>query len=134
MGLRLYRGDFLEGFRIDEPAFDDWMVMHRLRLRQRAIEAHEAVMQHSAMNGHFQDAIHFALKLLAMDPLLESAHRALIRLYANAGQIGAALRQYENCVRALDVELQVGPQAETVELVRELRRGRPRADIMPSLT
>ena len=32
----LYGGEFLEGFRVGEPAFDDWVAAERTRLRERA--------------------------------------------------------------------------------------------------
>src|SRR5262249_29689172 len=37
--IGLYYGDLLEGFSIDEPAFEEWLQVARERLRSRAIEA-----------------------------------------------------------------------------------------------
>ena len=37
-------------------------------------------------------------QLLALDPLQEPVHRTLMRLHAQLGQRGAALRQYQQCV------------------------------------
>jgi DNA-binding SARP family transcriptional activator len=130
VGVCLYRGDFLEGLNVGEPAFDLWATTRRIHLRQRAIEALEGALEHLTLKGRVHEAIHCALDLLAIEPLLESAHRALIRLYANSGQVGAALRQYDTCARDLDAELHVSPEAETVNLVREIRsRGRAHAGI-----
>ncbi|HEX7004317.1 MAG TPA: hypothetical protein VF168_09035, partial [Trueperaceae bacterium] len=40
---RLYRGDFMSGFRLpDAPAFEEWMLVERERLRQHARECHRA--------------------------------------------------------------------------------------------
>ncbi len=47
-----------------------------------------------------------------------------MRLYAWAGQRTAALRQYAECVRLLDRELGIAPQAVTTELHRAIRENR----------
>jgi len=60
------------------------------------------------------------LRLLALDPAQEPVHRTLMRLYAQQGRLGAALRQYETCVRVLERELGLEPDAETRRLYREL--------------
>jgi DNA-binding SARP family transcriptional activator len=44
--------------------------------------------------------------------------------YLQAGQPAAALRQYETCVRLLDDELGVPPEAETVALAETIRSRR----------
>jgi tetratricopeptide (TPR) repeat protein len=43
-----------------------------------------------------------------------------MRLHTRQGRLGAALRQYQLCVGALERELGVGPEAETRQLYREL--------------
>ena len=60
---------------------------------------------------------------LALDPLHEPAHRALIRLYADTGDRAAALVQYRECVRALSRELGVPPLPETTALYEQVNRG-----------
>ncbi len=69
-------------------------------------------------------ALHYARRWVAHDPLHEPAHRALMTLYAQAGQPAAALRQYENCVRLLDDELGAPPEEETVALYEAIRARR----------
>lgn len=68
--------------------------------------------------------LHYARRWVAHDPLHEPAHRALIMLYAQAGQPAAALRQYETCVRLLDDELGVPPEAETTAIYAAIRTRR----------
>jgi predicted ATPase len=50
-----------------------------------------------------------------------------MRLYAQAGRRGAALRQYQQCVEVLQRELGVEPEAETRQLYQEIlqRRDEP---------
>ena len=69
-------------------------------------------------------ALYYARRWVAHDPLHEPAHRALMTLYAQAGQPVAALRQYENCVRLLDDELGVPPDAATTALAEAIRTRR----------
>ena len=47
-----------------------------------------------------------------------------MRLYAQAGQRTAALRQYRECVRVLEKELDVAPSAETTALYEQIRARR----------
>lgn len=48
----------------------------------------------------------------------------LMRLFALAGQQAAAIRQYDECVRILNAELNIPPEDETTELYEEIRTRR----------
>ena len=61
-----------------------------------------------------------ALLLLDLDPLQESVHRTLMRLYMYQDRVGAALAQYRSCRDLLARELGVGPAVETERLRAEL--------------
>src|SRR5262245_25155846 len=65
-----------------------------------------------------------AMRLLNIDPLQESVHRALMRLYHEAGNTAQALRQYGICEKVLRRELNVEPEAATRDLRREILRSR----------
>ncbi|MGH7390927.1 MAG: ATP-binding protein [Candidatus Rokuibacteriota bacterium] len=116
----LYRGDLLEGFSVGESGFDEWLGAERAHLHQRAIDVLRRLLGHCIDSGAREDAIAAATRLLALDPLDEPIHRTLIRLHAEGGRRGAALRQYEACVAILRRELDVEPEAETRELHRIL--------------
>jgi DNA-binding SARP family transcriptional activator len=118
--VALYRGDFLEGFRIIEPAFEEWVVGERERLRELAVEALARLLQHQCRSSAVESAIQTALRLLRLDRTQEVVHRTLIRLYARQGRRGEALRQYRACVAALRGGLGVEPEPETVRLFRDL--------------
>jgi tetratricopeptide (TPR) repeat protein len=62
---------------------------------------------------------------VALEPLQESVHRTLMRLYVELGRRGAALRQYQACVAALQRGLRVEPEAQTRALYEEILRQRP---------
>ncbi|HWP35553.1 MAG TPA: AAA family ATPase [Thermodesulfobacteriota bacterium] len=119
----LYRGDLLDALDVDEAPFEEWLLAERERLRELALEALSRLLAHQTAAAPEQ-AIQTALRLLALDPLQEPAHRALMRLYAGQGRRGAALRQYQLCVSVLQRELGVEPEAETRQLYQEILQRR----------
>jgi DNA-binding SARP family transcriptional activator len=112
----LYGGDLLSGFALDEAPFEESLLGERERLRELALEGLARLLRQQWPAGATGAAIQTGIKLLAMDVLQEPVHRALMRLYAEHGRRGAALRQYQQCVRALQRELGVEPETETREL------------------
>jgi DNA-binding SARP family transcriptional activator len=131
----LYRGDLLDGLGVREPSFEDWLVVERERLRELALNALGKLLLHHAEAGPDERAIQTALRLLALDPLREDAHRGLMRLFARQGRRGAALRQYQICVSVLARELGVEPESETKQLYQEiLRTAPPRATAAAAVT
>jgi TolB-like protein len=62
-----------------------------------------------------------AERLLAADPTVEPAHRALMRIHALRGHENAALRQFEVCRTLLKKHLQAEPEAETSALAASLQ-------------
>nr|WP_281721115.1 AAA family ATPase [Nitrosomonas nitrosa] len=123
--VTLYRGDFLAGFTLrDAPGFDDWQLFQTETLRRELIGALERLVGSHRERHEFEPAIGYARRWLALDPLDESAHCHLMSLYAWAGQRQAALRQYAECVRLLERELDVPPQEVTTQLFEEIKENR----------
>jgi DNA-binding SARP family transcriptional activator len=120
----LYRGDFLDGFRLGEPAFDEWARGERERLRERARQALAGLLVHHDGSGAVEPAIETAQRLLRVDRTQERVHRTLIQLYSRQGRRADALRQYRTCVGVLRGELGIEPAPETVRLYREILRPR----------
>jgi len=118
----LYRGDLLLGFGLSEPLFEDWLVGERERLREMALEALARLLDRESRTGHTERAIRAAVQLLALDPLQEAVHRALMQLHARQGRRGAALKQYQLCVDGLQRELGMEPETETKALYQSLLR------------
>ena len=118
----LYRGDLLDGFAVPDPAFEDWLRGERQRVRERAREAMTRLMELQLAAGEADGALATARRLLALDPLQESAHRAIMRLYAAKGERTLALKQYQACRELLRDELGVEPDGETEKLHDEIRR------------
>ena len=122
--VAVFRGDLLEGFGLrDAPDFEDWQRGEAEALRRelasvlgRLVEAREAARD-------WPGALADATRWLALDPLHEPAHRALIRLHALRGDRAAALEQYRDCVRTLSSELGVPPVQETTALYEAISEG-----------
>jgi DNA-binding SARP family transcriptional activator len=121
----LYRGELLEGFRVDEAPFDDWLATERQRLRELALTALERLLALDLTAGALEQAVGTGLRLLALDPLRESAHRTLMDAYVRQGRRTAALRQYQRCVEVLQRELGVAPEAATTKRFREIQSDAP---------
>lgn len=120
--VELYRGDFLDGFYLDgSPAFEQWALLERGRLRNLALSAYERLIEQTASAGQLDAAIAYAQRLLQMDMLHEPAHRHLMRLFARTGQRSAALAQFESCRNLLVAELGVQPDDATTALYAQIR-------------
>jgi DNA-binding SARP family transcriptional activator len=118
--VKLYDGDFLDGFQINEERFDQWVIAERDRLHRTALRAHAALLELQQKRGALDEAVATAQNALRLDLLQEPMHRALMRLYLQSGDIVNALQQYETCVKVLKRELRIEPDAETKALHREL--------------
>jgi DNA-binding SARP family transcriptional activator len=123
--VALYRGELLDGFALQEAPFEEWLLAERERLRELALEALAKLLRHQRETGDTEAAVQSALRLLALDPLQEPVHRALMRLYMQLGRRASALRQYQLCVGVLQRELRLEPEATTRYLYQEILRQRP---------
>jgi len=128
----LYRGDLLAGVTLAERAFEDWLTSERERLHELAVQGLVRLLAHQQAFRLAEPAIQTGLRLLALDPLQEPVHRAVMRLYAELGRRGAALRQYQRCVGILHRELAAEPELETRQLYQEILRQRPARSEAPA--
>lgn len=77
-------GELLPGW------YDDWVLLERERFSQLRTGALEHAARRSTEAGHFCAALEAALAAVRMDPLRESAHRALVRVHLAQGNLVAA--------------------------------------------
>ena len=124
----LYQGDLLDGIGVHDPAFEDWLRSERERLHDRAREAFSRLLDHQTGTGATDAAIATARRLLALDPLQESTHRALMRLYADQDDRAMAVKQYQACREVLRAELGLRLDAETERVIDEIREGVSKTD------
>jgi len=118
--IELYRGDFLDGFTINEDRFDQFVIGERDRLHRVALRAHAQLVELQSRRGAMDEAIGTAQRSLRLDVLQEPMHRTLMRLYLQSGDVVEALQQYETCVKVLKRELRIEPDADTKALQREI--------------
>ncbi|MGQ9532611.1 MAG: BTAD domain-containing putative transcriptional regulator [Desulfotomaculales bacterium] len=113
----LYRGDFLE----DLDA--EWCLTERRRLADLHRAVLRTLVERLSATGLHEAAVSYASRWLAVDPLDEAAHQALMRLYAALGQPGRVVDQFEQCRQTLEKELGISPDKATVRLLQELADG-----------
>lgn len=117
--VEFYRGDYLSGFSLpDCLEFEEFVFFRREALRSRLMQALERLVEAGIAAGDARAAVVHAARLVALDPLSESAHRHLIRAHLAAGDRAAAERQGEACARLLRDELGVAPDPATLALLR----------------
>jgi DNA-binding SARP family transcriptional activator len=111
-----YRGDFLA-----DAAVGGWAEPHRERLRREFEGVLHTLGGLLAQQRRFGEAADVFSRLLTHDPLLEAAHRGMMRCYAAHGDRGRALRQYQDLARLLDTQLGATPAPQTTQLYARLR-------------
>jgi DNA-binding SARP family transcriptional activator len=116
----LYRGPLLEGFPALEQPFADWLANERAILAERVGADLEECLAALSAGGERARALSVGNKLLSIEPTREATHRALMRLYADAGDRPQALRQYERCREGLARELGLKPSLEMEKLRQSL--------------
>ncbi len=122
--IAAYRGDCLSQLMVaDSAPFEEWALVWRERLRQRAFSALERLIERAEWCGAYPAAVDYARRLAALDPLREASQRALLRLLALDGQAAAAEAQFQQLQRTLADELGVEPEAETRRLHALARAG-----------
>jgi predicted ATPase/DNA-binding SARP family transcriptional activator len=122
--VKLYRHHFLTGFSLkNAPTFDDWSLTKADELRQKLTEALTLLTEDYCLLGDAESAVQYARRLIALDPLNESAHRQLMQVYSQLGQHNAALKQYQTFEQTLRKEMGLDPQPETRALYKQIRKG-----------
>jgi DNA-binding SARP family transcriptional activator len=115
----LYRGPFLDGLAIRDSVFEEWLARERERLHELAIVLFDRLA--ARLTG--AAAVSAGKALVALDPLREASHRALMCAHATQGDSELALRQYQSCRDVLREELDVAPDSETERLHQAIRGG-----------
>ncbi|KPL88369.1 ATP-binding protein [Ardenticatena maritima] len=121
----LYRGPFLDGLTLREaPDVELWIAMTRERLQQDAVRLLETLLTTARQAGDWRAVAQWAQHALAIDPLHEPMHQALMEAYARLGDRAGALAQYDRLRRLLRNELGVAPLESTDDLANAIRDGR----------
>jgi DNA-binding SARP family transcriptional activator len=119
----LYRGPFMEGFTLDSPTFEEWLVITRERLNREISAALVTLATLYESRREYGQAQYYARRRISLDPWQEEAHRQLMRTLAWDGQRSAAIAQYASCRQLLFQDLGVAPEEETTHLYKRIRAG-----------
>jgi DNA-binding SARP family transcriptional activator len=92
--VEIYAGDLLEG------NYDEWLLEERERLARMHLEALERLSRSNADQRRWPDAIRFAERLVAHDPLREESHRRDREARGTGRRSTARRADWENAVVA----------------------------------
>jgi DNA-binding SARP family transcriptional activator/predicted ATPase len=105
------------------PAFADWLEVERERVAAAWADALLRAAERAEQEERYADAARRSRRLLADDPLHETATRALMRAAWLSGDREGAVAAFERCRRALAAELGLEPLEETRALLAQVRAG-----------
>jgi DNA-binding SARP family transcriptional activator len=110
---------------------DDWALVEREHFRNLSLQALESLCEHLTAQGRLREALEVGLAAFAREPLRESAHRLLVRIYLADGNRFDAIRQfrlYRDLVRS---RLGIEPSSQMLELVHGLLRDDAEVSVGP---
>lgn len=114
----LRSGELLPGW------YDDWVLFERERLQQLRLRCLESFAERLCARGDIDGALAAAMAAVAIEPLRESAHRALIRVHLAVGNQVDAVRAYQSFRSRLMAEMGIVPSPQITALVRPLLAAR----------
>ena len=116
--INLYRADFLI-----EDLYEDWTISERERLRDRHLMVLTEMAEAYAQTGRYRHAIDVCQRVLSVDPCRESTFVQLMFYYYHLGERSKSLEVFEKCKKVLSQEMDVSPDAYTIELAQKIRLG-----------
>lgn len=121
---QLWRGDFLEGFGIEDATpFEDWLAAERVQWRTRFRDALTAEAERVAQRGDAVRALALAAQVLMHDPSAETALRIAMTSEALTGAAPAALERFEAYRAWLAREHGATPASALSQLADRIRAG-----------
>ena len=102
---------------------DDWAVAEAERLHQLRLHVLDALVDHLTVRQAYAQALQVALAAVSVDPLRESTHRAVMRVFLAEGNTVEALRQYERFRSMVRLAMGIEPSRQMVDLVDEIAAG-----------
>jgi TolB-like protein/Tfp pilus assembly protein PilF len=128
----LYRGRLLDGFRLREAAFEEWLALERARLHELAVATLRNLAQQQSARGDPDAAADALSRALALDPLAEELYRRLVRLHLDQGAYNAAIRRYRECAGILKRSIDMIPEPATTALYQEALWARAHESVLCS--
>ena len=110
-----------------------WLQQAREQARAEQLQTLAARAQVAEAAQQFDQALAQVQRMLALDPLAEAHHRALMRLHYLRGATDQALAQHERLRRLLAQELGAQPDAQTSALLQLIQQARNPLPGQPTL-
>ena len=123
--VELYQGDLLG------DAQDEWIAPARSHARAEVIRALDRLAEVQRGAGELEASATSLDRLLAFDPLNESAACRRMEIHAAAGNQSAAMAVYQRLSAALRSTLDIDPSAETAAVVARIATDAQRTDPSP---
>lgn len=111
---RLHGGELLPGW--DE----DWVIFERERLRQLQLHALDAIAHQLLDRRQYAMALEAAMESARIEPLRESAHRAIVAVHLAEHNSIEAIRQYRSFRALLREGLGIEPSALFTKMLHPL--------------
>jgi DNA-binding SARP family transcriptional activator len=122
--LELLRGEFLEGFHVDDArGFEDWMEVQRAQIRQAATGLLVARGEEQLAVNRYVEARALARRALALDPFSEPALALGMRSAALEGDSSGALALYHDVADRVAREIGETPSGALSALAARIRAG-----------
>jgi DNA-binding SARP family transcriptional activator len=103
---------------------DEWLLLERERWDQVRMHTLENLAERLMVAGQYLPALEAAFAAVAIEPVRESAHRAVIEIYIAEGNAGCALKHYQRYRGLVQRELGVAPSQRMNKLIHPLTTGR----------
>jgi DNA-binding SARP family transcriptional activator/TolB-like protein len=119
----LFRGEFLDGLFVADaaPELEEWIAGERDSCRRRVLAAMGRVADRASDGGRHAEALAWAQRAAALDPLSEATAQRLIALHDAGGDRAGAVQAYEALADRMERELGVKPAPKTQALVSSIR-------------
>lgn len=123
--ITLYRGELLEGCNAE------WVYPERQARQQSYLSTLEALAESALSTQAPERAVHYLRRLVASDPLRDSAWQRLMRAFAATGDYAAITETYRELRQLFRERLNIAPPEEITRLYYELREQRYSDDNNP---
>lgn len=123
--VALYRGPLLDG------CGEEWVLAERAAREEAYLDGLARLATHARTRRDHASAARYLRRVLAADPLRESALRALMETLAAAGEHAALVQAYRDFRLLLHQQLNTAPDPETAALFRQLRTWTPAGTPFP---
>jgi DNA-binding SARP family transcriptional activator len=109
---------------LPEDAYSDWASDFRQQVQRTYLAALEGAATAALAGGHPDEAVAYAERAVAREPLREASHLLLIRALAVSGDQAGALMAFDKFRRQLVEELGIDPSPAADELHVEILQGK----------